>query len=646
VFWFSVYGLVLVGGVLSVVSTSDTSPILLLGSMATVAVVEGVTIYGSLQTTRQLREREERLQWAQRLVHLGYWRRDLETGKLEWSPETRRIFGWSEETEVTYEAFIGAVHPEDREHLQAAQENAFREGKEFEVEYRLRRPSGEERTVFERGVVRRDEDGNPVAIMGAVLDMTDQKEVERELRETKRLLEKTFESLDDAIFVVDPSAREIVTCNSTAEDIFGYAPDELVGRSTAMLHVDDESYREFGDMSEAVLEEEGRFEAEYEMQREDGEVIDTKHVVTPLEGTDWPKGVVSVVRDITAGKEREKLLTVLSEAVEQAGDGVLVMDSEIIEGAGPRIVYANPAAGEMTGYDPDELVGRTPDLLNGPETEPWVLQRVVERIEAGKPFKGEAIHYRKDGTPFVNAWNVTPVRDDDGTIMNWVSVQRDVTEDRRMEKRLLEVQDEERRRIDKEIHDEMGGLLTALQLTVDRARLGAEAEGMSTESFDEIIELLDELSSVARTISRRLHPGDLDDHGLVGGLSSLASKMEARHDLEVEVQSEVEPNDRFDSLIERTAYRVVQEALVNVVRHAETDTAQVHLHRTDGQLRLHVIDDGVGFDSAATEKKTYGLAGMTERVERFNGKLEICTNPGEGTRITAVLPASLSFPTI
>ncbi len=646
VLWFSGFGLVLVAVVFSLGAVSETSPVLLLGSMATVAGVEGLTIYGRLRTARRLRERGERLQWAQRLVRLGYWRRDLETGALAWSDETRRIFGWSKKAEVRYEAFMRAVHPEDRERHRAAQEEAFVEGGTMEVEYRIRRPSGEERTVYERGAVRCNEDGDPVAIMGAVLDMTDQKEAERELRKTKRLLEKTFESLDEAIFVVDPSAREIVTCNSAVRDVFGYAPDELVGRSTAVLHVDDEAYRQFGEMSETVLKEEGRFEAEYEMQCKDGTVIDTKHVITPLEGEDWPKGVVSVVRDITARKEREQELTVLSKAVEQAGDGVLVMDAEFIEGAGPPIVYANPAAGEMTGYDPDEIVGRTPDFLNGPETEPWVLRQVVERIKAGKPFQGEAIHYRKDGTPFVNSWNGAPVRDDDGTITHWVSVQRDVTEKRRMEKRLLEVQDEERRRIDKEIHDEMGGLLTALQLTVDRARVGAEAEGAPTEPFDEIVELLDELSSVARTISRRLHPGDLDDHGLVGGLSSLASKMEARHDLAVDVQSEVEPDERFDSLIERTAYRVVQEALVNVVRHAETDTAEVQLHRNDGQLRLHVVDDGVGFDSEATEEKTYGLTGMTERVERLNGRLEIGTSPEEGTRITAILPVSRSFPTI
>lgn len=137
-----------------------------------------------------LREREQRLQVAQRIANLGYWTRDLQAGDLVWSRETRRIFGWAETKEVTYDAFMAAVHPDDRERLRAAQEAALAGEERLDIEYRIRRPSGEERVVQERGGLRRNEDGEPVSLMGAVLDVTDRVRRREALREAKEAAEE------------------------------------------------------------------------------------------------------------------------------------------------------------------------------------------------------------------------------------------------------------------------------------------------------------------------------------------------------------------------------------------------------------------------------------------------------------------------
>jgi signal transduction histidine kinase len=212
-----------------------------------------------------------------------------------------------------------------------------------------------------------------------------------------------------------------------------------------------------------------------------------------------------------------------------------------------------------------------------------------------------------------------------------------------MWERLLDVQEEERRRIDQEIHDEMGGLLTSIQMKAQTAQFKAKNNGVSLHSLDELSELLNDLSVAARTIARQLHPRVLDTYGLSEAVSNLVNTIEEQHDLTIDVQNEVGSADDYSALVERTAYRVIQEALLNVVRHAQVDTATVRLRETDRHLLLHVIDDGVGFDPAEREEEdNYGLKGITDRVERLDGTVNIDTTVNEGTQITATIPLTTS----
>jgi PAS domain S-box-containing protein len=135
----------------------------------------------------ELRESEKRLRRAQRIAHLGNWERDLETDTLLCSEEMRRIFGWTKNTEVTYETFLETIHPDDRATLRDARARALDGDASLDVEYRIQRPDGEERIVHERGEVHR-EDGHPVRLTGTVLDITERKKMEEEVRESRMAL--------------------------------------------------------------------------------------------------------------------------------------------------------------------------------------------------------------------------------------------------------------------------------------------------------------------------------------------------------------------------------------------------------------------------------------------------------------------------
>jgi PAS domain S-box-containing protein len=197
-----------------------------------------------------------------------------------------------------------------------------KEGSSFPVEVDLRRLDREGQAQF-------------VAI---TRDITERKETESELREMKQLFEKTLESLHEAVFVVDPSDRHIVMCNEAVEPILGYEKEELTGRSTEVLYERPEAPEELADIGEPALEGREFFRGEYQMQRRDGSVIDTEHVVAPLEEGNWSEGVVRVVRDITERKERERARRRREEKIEAlygATDHLLAADS--VEAVGDRI---------------------------------------------------------------------------------------------------------------------------------------------------------------------------------------------------------------------------------------------------------------------------------------------------------------------
>jgi len=134
----------------------------------------------------------------------------------------------------------------------------------------------------------------------------------------------------------------------------------------------------------------------------------------------------------------EKELEGLSRAIEQAKEAVLITEGAPLDRPGPRIVYANPAFEEMTGYSEAEVLGETPRILQGPDTDRETLDRLRTRLEAGKSWSCEAVNYRKDGTPYIVQWNTAPMYSENGDIIYWVSLQRDVTEHRRTEDALRE----------------------------------------------------------------------------------------------------------------------------------------------------------------------------------------------------------------
>ncbi len=208
-----------------------------------------------------------------------------------------------------------------------------------------------------------------------------------------------------------------------------------------------------------------------------------------------------------------------------------------------------------------------------------------------------------------------------------------------MSARLIEAQEDERRRISRDLHDQVGQILTALKLQLASLARRDSVEGRALAAP---IELTEEALRHARDLTASLHPHLLDDLGLAPAMRWLIDRFIRPSLPEVELRCEMEP-ERGAAATELVAFRVVQEALTNVVRHAQATRAGVMLEAHDGHLSIEVFDDGEGFDAGNTwfdlqRRTSIGVASMRERVAELGGDFQIDSTPGVGTRLRAWLP--------
>lgn len=206
--------------------------------------------------------------------------------------------------------------------------------------------------------------------------------------------------------------------------------------------------------------------------------------------------------------------------------------------------------------------------------------------------------------------------------------------------RLMQIQDAERRRVARDVHDGLGQYLVGVKMGIDQLGRRLAHDPNCRDSLSEISVLLDQAINETRTISHLLHPPLLDEIGLGSALAAYAEGFAKRSG--ISVTFDVARNlGRLDGDIETALFRVVQECLINVHRHSNSATASVSLHRDNGKIRLKICDAGVGMVSPKDSEGVglgVGLLGIRERIRQLDGKLEIISEKGKGTEVVAFVP--------
>lgn len=314
-----------------------------------------------------------------------------------------------------------------------------------------------------------------------------------------------------------------------------------------------------------------------------------------------------------------------------------------------RITYVNEAYCRYFGLSRDELLqgARLPAFHPGVsgvsfDSKPY-RERPVVVVEFPVP--------QPDGTVWWQRWIDRALFDEQGEIREFQSIGEDITERKLAEnetRRLLEenqllarralaIQEEERARLARELHDELGQTLTAVRADAECIlRLNRDRDPGISNCAVAINEVAGQVYGTVREMMRRLRPVLLDDLGLRDALLELVQKWQGQHP-EVEVVTTLQVVDPLPQQVELAAYRIVQEALTNITKHAEARRVEVTGRRNGGMLEVTVSDDGVGMDSAA-QCQGYGLLGMRERALALDGRFELDAAPDRGVTIRTFLP--------
>ncbi len=314
-----------------------------------------------------------------------------------------------------------------------------------------------------------------------------------------------------------------------------------------------------------------------------------------------------------------------------------------------RIIEANESALNQYGYSREEFIGMDVIKLRPKEDESLFIQK-TNKLFRGIFYAGIWRHLKKDGTIiYVNIithdtwYEGQPVR---LVLANEVTEQY-LSEEKLKEsysniKRLTEhlnaVREQERLHIAREIHDELGQLLTVMKMDVSwlNKKLQPE-EGPIKDKMDDLFSVLDTTVKTVRRISSELRPSLIDDLGLVAAMEWHLEEFKKRSGLQVEAQFTHDELELQDN-IKIGLYRILQESLTNVARHSQAKSVKVFLQKTENQLILSVEDNGIGFDPEKKTKKTLGLVGAKERAEGMGGTYQIISELNKGTKIVVSIP--------
>jgi PAS domain S-box-containing protein len=301
------------------------------------------------------------------------------------------------------------------------------------------------------------------------------------------------------------------------------------------------------------------------------------------------------------------------------------------------ITYVNDTFCQISKYSREELLGRTHGVVNSGYHSKDFFRDMWRTIGSGTVWKGEIRNKAKDGTYYWVDTTIVPFMNDRGKPYQYLAIRYEVTERKRVEQelqkmmtRIIDVQEEERKRLSRNLHDGIGQNLYSHLITINRL-LAEMDHPLLQQMQDEATQLIEEI----RQISWELRPSVLDDLGLVPAIRSYLSRFSDHH--QIDVYFDCVLNRRLNISIELTIYRIIQEALTNIRKYADVPEAFVTIREMDDTVRVMIEDKGKGFEFEK-HSSGVGLFSMDERARSVGGSLSINTALGKGTKIILEVP--------
>lgn len=557
--------------------------------------------------------------------------------------------------EQTGAGWTDSIHGEDRGRMLSAYEAAFDKREQFQLEYRLRRHDGEYRWLLGTGIPRQTPEGEFEGYISSCIDITDRRQVEEELRASQRQLEWAQQRarLGSWEFYPEKGTRRWSTQTfalyNNRSEVAPASPEEF----TQFICEDD---RERLELAHRKVLGTGRpaTNVEYRTNPEKGPMRHLNATIYRLpyeDGSGYYLG--GTVMDIGDQKNAEETIRRSEDRyrriVETAEEGVWMMDAE------GYTSFVNPRMVQMLGHKYREFIGR--HFFEFLESESLKeAKEYMERRQQGISEQAEFRFRRKNGKPLWALINSSSLKDEDGEFVGVLSMVTDISERKSAERsasengerlkilsqKLLAAQETERRMIANELHNQFGQGLSAAKINLEPLGQTTQTE-KNQKRISDSLDSLEKLIQQVRRLSLELRPSILDDLGLEPALRWLISHQAETGGYEFDLKLDPLPG-RLDADLETVCFRVTQEALTNIARHAKAKKVHLELRVKDGKLHLTIKDDGLGFNFAEARKRasqegtSLGLLGMEERVHLCGGKFKLTSSKKKGSTVSAVIP--------
>lgn len=491
----------------------------------------------------------------------------------------------------------------------------------------------------------RDEKGEIRYYEGTAQDITDRKRAQEALRDSEERYRDLVENSLDLICTHDLDGW-VLSANRAAMELMGYSSGPYAGGINFRQILAPEVRDQFDDYLKRIRTDRAASGSMLVETTSGEKRIWEYHCTLRTEGIAAPI-VRGVARDIT---ERRRAAEALRESearyrelFENARDAIYVQD------LGGVYISVNRAAEKLCGYDRSEIIGKRFDDFIAPEYLPLVCANISKKMTDKEETAYEIEVLAKDGQR-VPVELSSALIFKHGVPVGIQGIARDITERKRAERalrsysrQLIKAQEAERQHIARELHDQIGQVLTAIRINLHTVGNSCETEE-SRSLIDQGVGLVDAAIEQVRNLSFELRPSLLDNLGLAAALRWYSDQYTQRTGIRTKSASNLpEGQIRLRQELETACFRIVQEALTNVVRHAKAKNVFINLKQLDYKIVLSIKDDGIGFKEPTdghVSSIRLGLHGMKERALALGGALNIKSTPAQGTEIRATFPTA------
>jgi two-component system sensor histidine kinase UhpB len=616
-----------------------------------------VRVVGSMRDITDRKEYEvellktkERFELVGKATSDALYDLDLESGNVHWGEGYNVLFGYESPTATTMSIWQDKIHPADKERvLESFMAAAYRSSSStWKNEYRFYRADGSIADIVDKALIMRDRTGKPFRVIGAMQDISELKQKEKQLAQEKNLLRTLIDHIPDYIYVKDRQFRHIINNKANLELIGADSEEVTIGKTT-------DDY--FGDVSDRIKQADHHVLSKGEpvvveerfQKKGSSDMFWLLTTKVPLKNeNDEVIGIVGVSRDITERKRIEESLRqtneryrIVAKATNDAIWDLDVKSSQILWNEGLRAIFGHPFQTTTLDWWKEQL---HPDDYNR------VIEGRNNTFTSNSPGWSDEYKFRDSNGEYKMVLDHGYIlSDEEGNPYRMIGAMMDITErfllqeelekqrldrQRQITEATIRAQEKERTELGRELHDNINQILTTSKIYIEMAREEPDIrEQVLEKSYQYVSSAIDEI----RSLSKSLVPPSLGDIGLKEAIADLIENLNVAQKIQITLKTYGLKDVNLDNDLKLMAYRIIQEQLNNVLKHSKSKTAEITLSIVRKSLNIIIRDDGIGFDQAR-RGRGIGLTNIMSRAELHHGSVQIDSTPGNGCTLKVSIP--------